>query len=120
MFKGPMAAAQQRRGSNDDWTDDRTGSRTSSGDPADPAKSSKSRLELAGRHHRNTIAVGDVDGRAFDILLRSVKIKIDFNNRITDMIIHNFLNELMTKCPNINKAGLICTISCAAIPCCFS
>lgn len=84
MFKGPMAAAQQRRGSNDgssDWTDDRTGSRTSSGDPADPAKSSKSRLELAGRHHRNTIAVGDVDGRAFDILLRSVKIKIDFNNR---------------------------------------
>ena len=78
MFKGPMAAAQQRRGSNDgssDWTDDRTGSRTSSGDPADPAKSSKSRLELAGRHHRNTIAVGDVDGRAFDILLRSVKKK---------------------------------------------
>ncbi len=84
MFKGPMAAAQQRRGSNDgssDWTDDRTGSRTSSGDSTDPAKSSRSRLELAGRHHRNTIAVGDVDGRAFDILLRSVKIKIDFNNR---------------------------------------
>ena len=38
------------------------------------SKPPKSRLEFGSRGHRNTIAVGDVDGRAFDILLRSVSL----------------------------------------------
>ena len=42
------------------------------------SKPSKSRLEFGSRGHRNTIAVGDVDGRAFDILLRSVEIHWQF------------------------------------------
>jgi hypothetical protein len=78
MFGGPMAASQQRRESGPGPSDgpEKAGSlhpsdKSSSAHASERVHSGPSSTsKLSVRQHRNTIAVGDVDGRAFDILLR--------------------------------------------------
>jgi hypothetical protein len=63
MFNGPMS--QQTRRLSD-------GPSAGSDDRAGKVGSVSSATSKFGFRTRNTVAVGDVDGRAFDILLRSV------------------------------------------------